>query len=138
MKKLFLDTNIVIDLLSCREPYYNESAALFSLADRSKVEISISSLTVANTGYILSQQLKTNKVKEILRKLRLVVNVLPLDDKIIGLALNDDTFTDLEDGFQYFTSVVHEQEIIITRNLKDYKTSLIPVMTAQQFLETMK
>ena len=138
MKKLFLDTNIVIDLLSRRQPYYNESAALFSLADRSKVEISISSLTITNTSYILSQQLKTNKVKEILRKLRLVVNVLPLDDKIIGLALNDDTFTDLEDGFQYFTSVVHEQEIIITRNLKDYKTSLIPVMTAQQFLETMK
>ena len=138
MKKLFLDTNIVIDLLSRREPYYNESAALFSLADRSKVEINISSLTIANTSYILSQQLKTNKVKEILRKLRLVVNVLPLDDKIIGLALNDDTFTDLEDGFQYFTSVVHEQGIIITRNLKDYKTSLIPVMTAQQFLETMK
>ena len=138
MKKLFLDTNIVIDLLSRRDPYYKESAALFSLADRNKIEISISSLTIANTSYILSQQLKTTKVKEILRKLRLVVNVLPLNDKIIGLALNDETFTDLEDGFQYFTAVEYEQEIIITRNLKDFKTSQIPVMTAQQFLETIK
>ena len=138
MKKLFIDTNIVIDLLSRREPYYKESAELFSLADRKKVEISISSLTIANTSYVLLRQLKTNKVKEVLRKLRLVVNVLPLDNKIIGLALNDETFTDFEDGLQYFTAIEHEQEMIITRNLKDYKSSQIPVMTALQFLKTLR
>jgi hypothetical protein len=66
------------------------------------------------------------------------VNVLPLDNKIIGLALNDEIFTDFEDGLQYFTAIEGEQEIIITRNLKDYKMSKIPVMTAGQFLETMK
>ncbi len=138
MKKLFIDTNIVIDLLSRREPYYKESAALFSLADRKKIEISVSSLTVANTSYVLLRQLKAKKVKEVLRKLRLVVNVLPLDNKIIGLALNDETFTDFENGLQYFTAIENEQEMIITRNLKDYKTSQIPVITARQFLEIMK
>ncbi len=138
MKKLFIDTNIVIDLLSRREPYYKESAALFSLADRKKVELCISSLTIANTSYVLLRQLKANQVKEVLRKLRLVVKVLSLDDKIIGLALNDETFTDFEDCLQYFTAIENEQEMIITRNLKDYKTSQIPVMTARQFLETMK
>ncbi len=138
MRKLFLDTNIVIDLLSRREPYYKESATLFSLADRKKVELSISSLTVANTSYVLLRQLNVKKVKEVLRKLRLVVNVLPLDNKIIGLALNDETFTDFEDGLQYFTVIENEQEIIITRNLKDYKRSQIAVMTAGQFLKTLK
>jgi len=138
MKKLFTDTNIVIDLLARREPYYKESAALFSLADRKKIEISISSLTLANTSYVLLKQLSAKKVKEILRKLRLVVNVLPLDNKIIGLALNDETFKDFEDGLQYFTAIENEQEIIITRNLKDYKMSQIPVMTARQFLELIK
>ena len=76
------------------------------------------------------------RVKEVLRNLRLVVNVLLLDNKIIGLALNNETFADFEGGLQYFTAIEHEQEIIITRNLKDYKTSQIPVMTARQFLET--
>jgi predicted nucleic acid-binding protein len=137
MRKLFVDTNIVIDLLARREPYYRESAALFSLADRKKTEISVSSLTMANTSYVLSRQLTTKKVKEILRKLRLVVNVLPLDDKIIGLALNDETFSDFEDGLQYFTAIENEQEIIITRNLKDYKKSRIPAMTAGQFLKSI-
>ncbi len=138
MKKLFLDTNIVIDLLSRREPFYKETAILFSLADRKKVELSISSLTVANTSYVLLRQLNVKKVKEVLRKLRLVVNVLPLDNKIIGLALNDETFTDFEEGLQYFTAIEGEQDIIITRNLKDYKSSQIAVMTAGQYLKTLK
>ncbi len=138
MKKLFIDTNIIIDLLARREPYYKESAALFSLADRKKIEISISSLSLANTSDVLLRQLNTKKVKEILRKLRLVINVLSLDNKIIGLALNDETLKDFEDGLQYFTAIENEQDIIITRNLKDYKMSQIPVMTARQFLELIK
>jgi len=70
---------------------------------------------------VLLRQFNTKKAKEILRKLRLVVTVLPLDDKIIGLALNDETFKNFENGLQYFTALENEQEIIITRNLKKFK-----------------
>ena len=135
MKNLFIDTNIVIDLLSRREPYYEEVANLFSLADRKIIELSISSLTIANTGYTLLRHMNSTSAKEILRKLRLIINILPLDDKIIALALNDDSFTDFEDGLQYFTALENNQDLIITRNLKDFKNSGLPVMTARQFLE---
>ena len=138
MKKLFIDTNIVIDLLSRREPFYDESASLFSLADQKIIELYISSLTIANTGYTLLRKKEAKKAKEILRKLRLIVNILPLDNKIIGLALNDDSFSDFEDGLQYFTAIENNQDIIITRNLKDFKASKLPVMTARQFIETFK
>ncbi len=138
MKRLFIDTNIVIDLLSRREPHYEESANLFSLADQKIIELNISSLTIANTGYTLLQHTSSQKAKEILRKLRLIVNILPLDDKIVGLALNDDSFPDFEDGLQYFTAIENSQDLIITRNLKDFKASGLPVMTARQFLETLK
>ena len=135
MKKLFIDTNIVIDLLSRREPFFEEAAELFSLADKKQVELSVSSLTIANTSYALLRQLDANKAKSILRKLRLILRILPLDDKIIGLALNDETFSDFEDGLQYFTAIEDEQELIITRNLKDFKGSKLPTMTAKQFIE---
>ena len=138
MKKVFIDTNIVIDLLSKREPFYDESADLFSLADKKIIELSISSLTIANTSYIILRQTNSRTAKEILRKLRLIVNVLPLNDKIIGIALNDDSFSDFEDGIQYFTAVENNQDLIITRNLKDFKASKLPVMTARQFIETLK
>lgn len=136
MKKLFIDTNIVIDLLSRREPFFEEAAELFSLADKKHIELSISSLTIANTSYALLRQMDSQKAKSVLRKLRLILHILPLDDKIIGVAVNDDTFADFEDGLQYFTAIEHEQDLIITRNLKDFKNSKLPVMTARQFIET--
>jgi predicted nucleic acid-binding protein len=138
MTRLFIDTNIVIDLLSKSDPYYAESAILFSLADRKKINISVSALTFANTAYVLLKQLKTPKVKEVLRTLRVLITVLPLDDKTIGLALNDDAFADFEDGLQYYTAIENDMEIIITRNLKDFKSAKIPVMTPGQFLEAFK
>lgn len=138
MKKLFVDTNIVIDLLSGREPFFEEAAELFSLADKKQVELSVSSLTIANTSYALLKQMDSNKAKSVLRKLRLILNVLSLDDKIIGLALNDETFSDFEDGLQYFTAIQNGQELIITRNLKDFRHSKLPTMTAKQFIETIK
>ena len=88
--------------------------------------------------YTLLRQMDSNKAKSILRKLRLIVKILPLDDKIAGLALNDDSFTDFEDGLQYFSAIENNQDILITRNLKDFKKSKLPVMTAKQFIETTK
>ncbi len=137
MRKLFVDTNIVIDLLSRREPFFEEAAELFSLADKKQVSLTVSSLTFANTSYTLLRQMDSNKAKSVLRKLRLILRILPLDDKIVGLALNDETFSDFEDGLQYFTAIEDEQEIIITRNLKDFKKSKLPVMTAKQFVESI-
>ncbi len=137
MKKLFIDTNIVIDLLSRREPFFEEAASLFSLADKNEIELYVSSLTIANTSYTLLRQMPSNKAKSILRKLRLIMHILPLDDKIIGLALNDETFSDFEDGLQYFTAIENGQELIISRNLKDFKNAKLPVMTAGQFIESI-
>lgn len=135
MKRIFVDTNVLIDLLSRREPFYDEAATLFSLADEKQIELSISALTIANTSYTLLRQMESSKVKSILRKIELIVRVLPLDDKIIGLALNDESFSDFEDALQYFTAIENKQELIITRNLRDFRKSKLPMMTAQQFIE---
>jgi predicted nucleic acid-binding protein len=138
MKKLFVDTNIVIDLLSRREPFFEEAAILFSLADKKQIELTVSALTIANTSYVLLRQMDSNKAKSILRKLRLIVKILPLDDKIVALALNDETFSDFEDGLQYFSAIEYGQDLIITRNLKDFKNSKLPAMTAKQFIEIVE
>ncbi|MCX6285612.1 MAG: PIN domain-containing protein [Bacteroidetes bacterium] len=137
MKKLLIDTNIVIDLLAKREPYYTDAAILFSLADKKKLKLSVSSLTFASTNYILLRVKKAYEAKLILRKFKLIANVLPLDDKIIGLALNDNDFEDFEDGLQHFTAIENNQDVIITRNLKDFKKSKIPMMNPEQYLRTI-
>lgn len=138
MRKLFIDTNIVIDLLAERKPFYEDAAKLFSLSDKNKIKLSVSSLTFANTNYILQKTNSASTAKEILRKFKILTTVLSLDDKIIDLALNDSGFGDFEDAIQYYSAIENSQEILITRNLKDFKTSKIPVMTASEFIKSLK
>lgn len=136
MKKLFIDTNIVLDLLAKREPFYESSAKLFSLADRNEIQLSVSSLSFANTNYVLSKLKSANEAKEILRKFKLLVQIVSLSEKIVDLALNDSAFKDFEDGLQYYSAIESNQDIIITRNQKDFKSSLLSIMSAEEFLSS--
>lgn len=133
MDNILVDTNIVVDILTKRAEFYKPASRLFTLSDHKKVKLAISSLTFANTYYLLSRELNISKAKETLRKFKLLVNILPMNDKIIDLALNSD-FKDFEDAIQYYTALENKLEIIITRNLKDFKPSKIPVMTAEDYL----
>lgn len=134
MSRLLIDTNIVIDLLSKRDKFYDEAADLFSRADKKELELKISSLTFANTNYILTKLKSSKEAREILRKFKVLVELLSLDDKITELALSDDNFPDFEDGLQYYSAIENQIDVIITRNKKDFKNSKIPVLTVKEFL----
>ncbi len=134
MEKVFVDTDIILDLLSNRDPFYFASANLFSAADRNEIKIYVSSLCFANLNYILSKQFSTDQAKRKLLKFKTLVTVLSVTDKVVDLALSSD-FKDFEDGIQYFTAIENNIKILLTRNLKDYKSAEIPVMTAEQFLK---
>ena len=137
MNRLLVDTNIVLDLLAKREEFISEAQLLFTLSDKKQVKLYVSSLTFANTYYILSQKMKLSNARKILRQFKILVEVLPMDDKIIDLSLESD-FKDFEDAIQYYTAIENEIDIIITRNLKDFKNSKIPVITAKDYIEIRK
>ena len=134
MKEIvFVDTDIIYDVLSQRQPFYQSAARLFTLADENKVKITVSALSFANIHYLLSRQLSNEMAKQILRKFKILVKIVPIDDKIIDLALNSD-FKDFEDAIQYYCALENDCDILLTRNLKDYKKARITVMTAQDFI----
>ena len=135
MDSVLVDTNIVLDLLAKRQKFIVEAQELFTLSDKKELKLYVSSLTFANTYYILSQKMKLSNARKILRKFKVLVEVLPMDDKIMDLSLESD-FKDFEDAIQYHTAIENGIHIIITRNLKDFKTSKIPVLTAKDYLET--
>jgi len=135
MQKVFADTDIILDLLSNREPFYIHSAKLFSAADRNEIKINVSALAFTNLNYILSKQYSTDQAKKKLLKFKTLVTVLSVTDKIIELALASD-FKDFEDAVQYFTAIENNVAVLLTRNLKDYKQAGIPIMTAEHFLKT--
>ena len=134
MSRILIETNIVINLLSKRKECYDEAADLFSRADKKELDLTISSLTFANTSYILTKLKTAKEARKILRKFKVLIEILSLDDKITQLALSDDDFPDFEDGLQYYSAIENQIDIIITRNKKDFKNSKIPVLTAKEFL----
>jgi len=131
-KKVFVDTDIIYDLLGKRDPFYLAAAQLFTLADEGKIQIYISALSLANLYYLISKQKSEEETKEILRKFKVLVHVAPLNDKIIDLALNSD-FSDFEDAIQYFSALQNDLEVLLTRNLKNYRKAQITVLTAHDF-----
>ena len=133
MDKVFVDTNIVLDLLTKREEFYKEAQGLFTLSDNNTIELYISSLTFANTHYLLTKQFKASEARKILIRFKVLVRVLPVDDKIIELALASD-FNDFEDAIQYYTAIENKLNVIVSRNKKDFKLSALPVFTAKEYL----
>ena len=133
MENIFVDTNIIIDLLAKRDLFYKDAQALFTLSDKREIQLCISSLSFANAYYSIVKHHKDIDAKKFLAKFKVLVKVLPLEDKAIELALASD-FNDFEDGLQYFIAMDNESDIIITRNKKDFKNAKIPVMTAGEYI----
>jgi len=133
MAKIFVDTDVCLDLLSGRKPFNAIAERLFTLADLGKIKIYVSSLSFSNIDYILQSQYKISDSRKILAKFKTLVSVLAVDDKIINLAIVSD-FVDFEDAIQYNTAIENNIKIILTRNLKDYKKSIIQVMNPETFL----
>jgi predicted nucleic acid-binding protein len=131
-RKVFVDTDIIYDLLAKREPFYMAAARLFTLADEGKIQIFISPLSLANIHYLLSKEKSGVEAKEIIRRFKVLVHLFPLTEKIIDLALNSD-FDDFEDAIQYFSALQNNIDVLLTRNLRDYRKAHITVLTAQDF-----
>lgn len=132
-KKVFLDTNVVIDLLGERELYYNSAARIATLADKNKIQIFVSALSFSTVFYLLTKFENKEIVKEKIRKFKVISNTVDLTDSVIekGLASK---FSDFEDALQYYCALTADCSLIISRNAKDFKNSDIPVLTPDEYL----
>ena len=137
MNKVFVDTDVVLDLLAARIPHFHFSAVLFTFAEMKKLELYTTPLILANTFYILRKQLGNDSAKNALRKLRILLHVIDSTESVIDKALNSD-FSDFEDAIQYYTALEYGIPVILTRNIRDYKKASIVVQTPESYLVTRK
>lgn len=136
MDRLFLDTNIVIDLLAKRAPFDTSAAGIASLADIEKVELIVSALTFANAFYIISKYSDADKVKEEIRKFKILTKTADLTDRILEKGF-ESNFQDFKDAIQYHCALTESCTHLITRNGKHFKNSILPVMTAEEYLSSI-
>lgn len=134
MRRVFIDTNILLDLLLERQPWVNQASVLFSMADRKELDLLCCSLSFSTAIYLMNRLKYTRK--EIITKLTIVKSlctVTTVDSSVIDRVLQSD-FSDLEDGMQYYSALAANAEVIVTRNEKDYALSNIPVLSPTEFL----
>ena len=132
MKKVFLDTNILIDFVDNRENReYAET--IIELGHRGYIELFASYLSFANMGYILRKREQTDRYR-MMRLARKVVEVLPCDSSQLDNALSQPV-KDFEDMLQYQCALAVGCDVIVTNNKRDFSEfSQLPFLTAEEFL----
>jgi predicted nucleic acid-binding protein len=136
MNHVFLDTDVILDIVTGRKPFLTDSASLFSLIDKKQLKASTTSLTFSNLYYILRKYSSHSKVITLLVEVADLLQIINVDEEIIRMSLRS-RFKDFEDAIQFHSAkTVPEISVIITRNSKDYKPSDLPVMSPGTFLQT--
>src|SRR5690554_263399 len=135
-KRIFIDTNVMVYFLGERKPFYEPIAKIATLAEKGKLTMVVSPISFATVNYFLSKFENREIAKEKLRKFKIISEICSLDEQTIEKGLNS-SIKDFEDALQYLSATESECEIIITRNGKDFKKSLLPVMTADEFIKSL-
>lgn len=135
MKKVLLDTDVIVDFFLNREPFSENAANILALCEKKAIVGYVTPVIVSNIYYLLSQKAKQEKVIEKLKLLLSILEILVIDKNSIAVALNSD-FKDFEDALQNYAAELNGQiNLIITRNTKDYKKSELAVMSPEDFLK---
>ena len=132
MKVLF-DTNIILDVLLDRKPFSEHASYLMSQVERSEISGFVCATTVTTIHYLLAKYLDKEKSKEGIHSIMALFEVASVNRVVIENALQS-KFTDFEDAVLHESARRTGAEYIITRNIKDFKNSKIPVFTPTEFL----
>ena len=136
MTRLFLDTNIVVDLLERREPFCQDAVKLFTMAYNKLVQLVVSPMTYSTASFLLRKH-GSKGVRNLLANFRQLSRVATTNERTVDDSLASQ-FKDFEDAMQYYTALRAKADVIITRNGKDFTASKIPVMTAAEYLATLR
>ncbi len=131
--KLFIDTNVVLDVLAQREPWFRDSARLLAHIEQGGATGHIAAHTLTTLHYLLAKHLGQQKTAAVLIDLTAMLRVEPVDHAVLqqALALG---WRDFEDAVQAVTAAQCQADYLVTRNPRDFRQSLVPVITPSEFL----
>ncbi len=136
MKQLLIDSDVVLDFFFDRKPFSVDATRIFSMCESKTAHGFVTPVIISNTYYLLRRTAKHEKVIENLKLLVSITDLLMMDKEVVIQALRSD-FKDFEDALQNFAAHVDGRiDVIITRNVKDYKKSRISVMTPETFVKS--
>lgn len=135
--RILADTNVLLDVVTKREPFFDDSVKIFDLCEKKIIVGSIASISIVNMAYILRKDFPLKKLHEIFFDLCDIFYIESVDFKKLIAALANDDFNDFEDCLQFQCAKSFRADFIVTRNVKDFAASEIPAVTPEDFLKLL-
>lgn len=137
MKKILIDTNIALDLLQARKDYVEDALYIFALGEQKKLELCLSADSLSTIFFVIEKNKDARTAREAISKLLDFVTLCSLDESAVlrGIALD---FVDVENAFICAVAMKAGCSAIITRNVKDFAHSPLPVLTSREFVATWR
>ena len=134
MKKIFIDTNILLDVAMHRNDFLKQSAAVWADCETRKVQGFVSAISLNNMHYVLKKHIDPATALEDVRLVLHIFTVVPLDESILRLAV-DLPHKDFEDAIQTFSAVQAKADCIVTRDRQHFSSNYMPVISPAEYLD---
>lgn len=138
VNRILIDTNVLLDYLLTREPFYEEAKNIVSICVDGKVKACIAAHSVVNMFFILRKDYSIKERRELLSDLCAIFDVEGIDQAKLLLGLQNEDFIDFEDCLQMECAKAYGAEYIVTRDVNDYKTSGIKAILPKDYLELVQ
>lgn len=135
MKKIFIDTNVLLDVLLKRPEFHQAAARIWADCESRKAEGYISAISLNNLYFIMVRKAGKNRALESVRIVLNIFKVIPLDDKILRLAA-ELPHKDFEDAIQLFSAVQTKVDCIVTRDAGHFPNGYLPIISPTDYLQT--
>lgn len=136
--RVLIDTNIVLDWLMSREPFQDNARYIMEKCLFGDLEGYLTVHSLTDLFYILRKDFDVDKRKKLILLLCDNTNIIAEDKQAVKSALSNENWNDLEDGLQMQSASHEELDYIVTRNIKDFRTSLILPILPEQMIELYK
>lgn len=131
---ILVDTNVLLDYLTKREPFFNNSEKIISMCACRKLRGYIAAHSIMNSFYILRKKYSPEERRNMLLQFFDVFSIVGIDELKIRKSFIDHNFKDIEDCLQAECAVDCIASYVVTRNIKDFSASIIPPITPDDFL----
>jgi predicted nucleic acid-binding protein len=131
--RIFVDTNLLLDVLAKREPFYTAAARVWTLAETGACEALVSAISFNNVFYIVRKARDPAAARRALVLLRDVFASIDPDQRILNQAIDSD-IPDLEDAIQFYSALHARADYLLTRNVGDFPAGILPVLAPDEFL----
>lgn len=133
MKRIFLDTNILLDVFLERKPFCEPAQFIWTLAEKRKLKAAISAVSVVNVFFIIKKLAGKEKAYQACMALMDFFQIIETGPRLIQSALKS-RFADLEDAIQYYSALHFKAQAIVSRDPSDFGQGELPIFDAPQFL----